>query len=287
MDSIQIKANAKINWLLNITGRTDNGYHLLDMLMQSIELCDDLCFRKTDETRLYINGECDCRLHENLIYKAILALEKYTGRKLSAEVEITKRIPSRAGLGGGSSDCAAALSAINYLYDLRLEKNELERIGLSLGADVPFFFTQGLCEVQGIGECVRRIEGGKNWPLLIRLVGEGLSTPDIYRRYDLSETQRKGDSSAAGAELLKMERFSELSLKTRNDLEDPACEAEPGIKTAEKLFMDHGALFSRMSGSGSAVFAVFSTKSEAQRCRLLIPNSIITYTLAGNMPIMT
>ena len=279
MEKITLSAHAKINWMLNITGLRPDGYHELDMLMQEIALSDTLTLTKSDATELHVNGELVREPEKNLVFKAIKALEEYTGRTLCVRAELTKRIPSRAGLGGGSSDCASALNGINTLFNLRLDKNALAGIGLRLGADVPFFIYGGLCRVSGIGEGVSLKKDIQKLYLVIKLAGEGLSTPEVYRQYDKIKAHKYGISADEAAALLIEGDFMTALCKSVNMLEEPAVLLLPQIEEVKQELADAGAMFVRMTGSGSAVYGVFKSKQEAERACKLIPDSILTETI--------
>ena len=153
------QARAKINLSLDVTGRREDGYHLVRMIMQTLDLCDDLVFEDAEAgdgitliTDSGILNKEQAEGSDNLIIKAAKALEKETGRSFDVIISLTKRIPIAAGLAGGSADAAATLRGFNRLFDLKLSMDELRTIGLKLGADVPFCVEGGLCLCEGIGE---------------------------------------------------------------------------------------------------------------------------------------
>lgn len=145
-----VQANAKINLTLKILGKLPNGYHQIESIMQSIDLADFLYFRKSNKTQL--TGSYVCPDPQNLILKAQKILEKETGRKLPCQIHLQKTIPVSAGLGGGSTNAAATLLALNQLYKLGFSRKELTKLAIKIGADVPFFLYGGTRRVQGIGE---------------------------------------------------------------------------------------------------------------------------------------
>ena len=191
-----LQAPAKINWTLDILGVRPDGYHLLEMLMQSVDLCDTLCLWEADELTLEGNAQSAAGQGEamasqpvrfderNLVFRAAQALLAHTGKRLGARMQLTKRIPSGAGLGGGSADAAAALVGLNALWKLNLSREALLDIGLRLGADVPFLLTGGLARVSGIGERMVSLSPAPEIWLVITQPCAGLSTAEVFAAYD-------------------------------------------------------------------------------------------------------
>ena len=278
MRQLKLKAPAKINWFLRITGLRENGYHELSMLMQTVDLFDELTISEAGSDSLIVDGVCSPEPEKNLIMRALSSLNRYTNKSLHARFELTKRIPARAGLGGGSSDCACALMGLNQLYDLNLTEEELSALALSLGADVPFFLQGGLCRVCGIGEKVQKLKFAPRAHLLIKHVEPGLSTPDVYRRYDEKHLSDPAFDEEAFLSDLKSGRFDKLT--PHNALEAPAMDILSGITDTKQSMYDEGALYALMSGSGSAVYGVFPDEKSALKASERIPSSIFAHTIA-------
>lgn len=278
MERITKNAYAKINWSLFITGRRDNGYHELDMLMQEIDLHDELTLEKADKTELTVNGIASDD-KSNLVIKAADAISRECGKELNVRMALIKHIPSRAGLGGGSADCAQTLLAMNELFDLHIPMKRLSEIAVKLGADVPFFLTGGLCRVRGIGERVERIENVPCYPIVVKHVGEGLSTPEVYRLSDELgyETNENTQSVLNGILTRDMERIKK---KSANALEKAAFTLDGKIPEEIRKLYAEGALYARMSGSGSAVYGVFENNENAGKAAAAIAGSILTFTRA-------
>lgn len=273
---MKIEAHAKINWALRVTGRRPDGYHELDMLMQEIGLSDTMEIDKADSTVLFVNGKPDPEADKNLIIKAVRALEKETGLSLPVEIRMDKRIPSKAGLGGGSSDCAAVLKAINTLYDLGFSRDELANIGVRLGADVPFFIYGGYCRVKGIGEAVCPLFRAPEYSLLIKHVGSGLATPEVFRKTDEVMPKFSEGLDDGLSEGIVNSCFDGAV----NDLEAAAFIMDEEIlKTLAAFQKLPGVLYARMSGSGSAVYAVFGDAASAERAAGGISGAIVTKTM--------
>ena len=278
MEKITKNAYAKINWSLFITGRRENGYHELDMLMQEIELHDELTFEKADKTELTVNGfVSDDR--SNLVLKAADALSRECGKEIGVRISLIKRIPSRAGLGGGSADCAVTLLALNELYDLHIPMKRLNEIAVKLGADVPFFLKGGLCRVRGIGERVDAVSCAPRYPIVLKHVGEGLSTPEVYRLSDELGYETYEDTETVLDGILTHD-LKKVKKSSANALEKAAFALDGDIPVEIRILYEEGALYTRMSGSGSAVYGVFETESAAEKAAAAIPGSILTFTRA-------
>jgi 4-diphosphocytidyl-2-C-methyl-D-erythritol kinase len=275
---LTVKAPAKINWSLSICGDRPDGYHDLDMLMQSIELSDELTFETSRWLTLDVNGQRLPSGDRNLVIRAANALNDTMGRRMGARITLKKHIPARAGLGGGSADCAATLLALNHMWNLHLPLRTLQQIGLSLGADVPFCLQRGLCRAQGVGEILTPREDAPVIPLAMITPGGGLSTPAVFKAWNAGgypmtpvETDALADALLAG----DLARAQELA---HNDLEAPAISLMPEIGELIEKFRSLGARFVRMTGSGSTVFAAFDSDEAAQAAVAQVPGSIFTRT---------
>ena len=275
---IELEAHAKINWALWVTARRPDGYHELDMLMQRIALCDRLKVEEAEETALYVDGEPSAD-QGNLVLRAARALRDETGVGRGAHIFLEKRIPARAGLGGGSADCAAALTALNRLWGLGLSDRSLQAIGLRLGADVPYCLAGGLCRVRGIGEAVQCLPEGPKLHLAMERLGGGLSTADVFRAWDEDPSFPPADAPGALAALLSGD-FDGLRALAHNALTAPAARLMPEIPEKIEALYAEGARYAQMSGSGSTVYGVFARRDEAARAgRILGKNAIVTETM--------
>jgi len=274
------KAHAKINWSLNILALREDGYHELDMLMQSLELHDEIIFESARWLTLSVDGKMLPVGNRNLVIKAANALNDYMGQRNGAKIQLKKRIPTRAGLGGGSADCAVTLLALNQLWNLRLPLETLLKIGRTLGADVPFCMLGGLARVGGIGEQLSSIEGAPSLPLAMVTPGGGLSTPAVFKAWDEGNYPIRSmdlDGLASALVAKDMEAAQALSF---NALEAPAIQLMPEIGEIISAFRGMGARMVRMTGSGSTVFAVFDTDEQAAAAAARIPGAVATRTKA-------
>lgn len=277
---INVKAYAKINWALDILKKRDDGYHELDMLMQTIDLCDELSFENARWITLSVNDRPIANGSKNLVVRAANALNEYMGEKRGANIMLKKHIPIRAGLGGGSVDCAAALLALNELWRLRLPFQTLSRIGASLGADVPYCMCGGLCRVRGLGEKIDRLDGAREVQLLALHVGAGLSTQAVFGEYDsFGDGSLSLDIGEAASAIIAGD-YARADTFCGNALERAAIRLMPGIAKAIEAMRANGARMARMSGSGSTVFGVFDNYDDALRAQSAIKGSILCKTLA-------
>ena len=243
-----IPAPAKLNLFLHITGRRADGYHLLQSVFMLIDWCDTLhCEVRTDGA---ITRE-DLTLPlpaEDLVIRAARSLQRATGTPLGAHIGVEKTIPAQAGMGGGSSDAASCLLALNRLWNLHLPLPQLEQIGLQLGADVPFFLRGQNAWVEGIGESITPLTGAEKLApsqFVVVKPQEGLPTQAIFSAPDL---KRDTDTATIRGFAANAYGFG------HNDLQPVAQRLCPGVTQALKWLGTHH-LQGRMTGSGSAVFA--------------------------------
>ena len=276
---ISMHAHAKINWSLAICGERPDGYHDLDMLMQNIGLCDELSFESARWLTLSVNGQRLPVDSRNLVIRAANALNDVLGTHHGARITLKKNIPSRAGMGGGSADCAATLIALNKLWDLKLPLRTLVKIGLQLGADVPFCLTGGLCRAEGVGEILTPLASPAEIPLVLNTPGGGLSTPAVFKAWNEGGYACAGIDNLALAEALAAGDLLHADSLARNDLEAAAIRLMPEIAGLMQKYRELGAQFVRMSGSGSTVFAAFADMGAAQAAAQAVPGSIVTTTL--------
>jgi len=273
------RAHAKINWSLDVLSGRDDGYHELNMLMQNIELCDELTFQRARWLTLTVNGRALPVGGRNLVVRAANALNEYMGKRHGARITLLKRIPIRAGLGGGSADCAAALVALNRLWELKLPLKKLAEIGKALGADVPYCLSGGFARVSGVGERIERVPGAERFPLLILCAGRGLSTAQVFQEFDRMGAGPLGLDLSALSEAILRRDFEAIHALSGNALEAPAIALNPEVGRAMDALRAAGARAVRMTGSGSAVFGAFRTAAEALAALEALPGAIFTWTM--------
>lgn len=273
------KAYAKINWALDITDTRPDGYHEMDMLMQKIALHDDLTFIPSKRVELWINGTRVLNSEKNLTVRAASALNECLNQNNGVKICLTKRIPVRAGLGGGSADCAVTLATLNRLWKLRLTDEMLLQIGASLGADVPFFLNGVFSRVRGIGDRIELLGGAPVIPLVLYHVHPGLSTQTVFQTWDEIKPGGLGLDIPALREALIKKDLPLMEGIGGNTLETAAIRLLPGIRSAMDRLKALGASTVRMSGSGSCVFGAFDDMASARRAHEAMKDSILTQTI--------
>ncbi|NCB36540.1 MAG: 4-(cytidine 5'-diphospho)-2-C-methyl-D-erythritol kinase, partial [Clostridia bacterium] len=199
---LRLHARAKINWTLDIIGTRQDGYHQMDMLMESVQLADTLIMEESDTLRLSIEGNESLSDTDNLVLRAALALQKAAGCARGAYLSLQKRIPVGAGMGGGSADAAAALIGLTRLWKAGKSLSELQAIGLTLGADVPFLLHGGLARVGGIGEEICPLPKAATATLLVIQPCPALSTREVFHAYETMPSPRHPDTERAQQALL-------------------------------------------------------------------------------------
>lgn len=265
MKTLRIKAAAKLNFSLDILGIRPDGYHEMDMVMQTIDLFDDVELSKAGAISVFSDGSPDGP--ENLAWKAAEAFFRAAKRSGGARIRLTKRIPAQAGMAGGSADAAAVLIGLNALYDARLSPEALRDAGLSVGADVPYCLIGGTARVRGIGEIVEPMPPFLSGYLVVAKPAIGISTAEAFRRFDRAENLRHPDIAAL-LSVMEKGQLDALSLFMENVLEQS--EQNETVETLRQELLKNGALAARMTGSGSAVFGLFSEKEAASRCAVAL-----------------
>jgi 4-diphosphocytidyl-2-C-methyl-D-erythritol kinase len=259
-----LKTPAKINWFLSVLGKREDGYHEILSLMQSISLYDHLTFEHSD--RIAIKTDVDIPVEENLVYRAAVLLKEKLSVNKGAVITLKKDIPVSAGLGGGSSDAACALSGLNRLWELGLKNEELIKFGGMLGSDVPFFFRAPIAVVRGRGEIVTALEAGSRHIIVIVKPALGVSTKWAYSGMSrlLSELTKRNNNIKLFCQALEMQDFESIALMMVNDLELPVIREFQVIGEIKDRLLAMGAEASLMSGSGPSVFGVFKSKGKAE-----------------------
>ena len=268
MDKIQLKALAKINLVLDVLRRREDGYHEVKMIMQTIGLHDDLEIRKTKtpgiqvKTNLYYLPTNE----NNLVYKAAKLLMDEFQIQDGVSIQLKKRIPVAAGMAGGSSDAAAVLWGINQMYGLGLSMQALMERGVRLGADVPYCIQRGTALAEGIGEKLSVLPPMPKCTILIAKPGISVSTKFVYENLhanDLKPEQHPDVDSMI--EAMRQKDLGLLCSRMGNVLETVTIPAYPVINEIKRTMMDNGAIGSMMSGSGPTVFGIFDSPVAAKQ----------------------
>ena len=261
---MRLHAKAKINWSLDITGIRADGYHLMDMLMQPIELYDTVSLLPADTLSLSTSGKPLLKADDrHLALRAARLLKESTGYPGGAAISVMKRIPVGAGLGGGSADAAAVLFGLNKLWGTGLSLPELEKLGLSLGADIPFCLRGGLTRTSGIGEQMENLPCGRLFPLVVVQPCRGLSTREVFEAFRMDDSLSHPDTDAA-VQALAAGDLGLLRRSLRNVLQPVSVRMRPEIGRAVEKLKQCGAEVALMTGSGSAVFGVFRSPMKAR-----------------------
>lgn len=257
-------ARAKINLTLDILGKREDNFHEVEMIMQSLELADVLQLEKiSDGIKFSMNaekifgGENIPADEKNLAYRAILELEKVCGKKFNVAINLQKKIPAAAGLGGGSSDAAAVLRGMNKLFDLKFSDEKLCEIGANIGSDVPFCVIGGTCLAKGRGEILTKLPAMKKFSVVLMKPRGEISTAWAYKTFDeLPAEKIFHPPTAIILELLNIRKYDEALKNFANVLEPVALKKFPEIEVYKQKMLAAGAKFSMMSGSGPTIFSL-------------------------------
>ena len=260
---LRLHARAKINWTLDILGRREDGYHRMDMLMESVELGDELTIALAEDGfTLSITGNDRLATDDNLVLRAARAFQTKIGHVAGAKFTLTKRAPVGAGMGGGSADAAAVLIGLNQLCETNCPLASLMELGLTIGADVPFMLQGGLARVGGIGEVIQPIPVKQPAPLVVLQPCAALSTKEVFAAYDnLAQVDHPQTDLAQTA--LVYRDLAQLSGYAGNVLQQASVTKRPQITESIAALQACGAVFATMTGSGSAVFGAFETDLSA------------------------
>ena len=262
-------APAKINLFLHINSKREDGYHNLQTIFQLLDYYDELKFEITNNGIISrMSGNDDVDPDTDLIIRAAKLLQQASHSILGVNISIVKRIPAGGGLGGGSSDAATTLVALNRLWNAGLNNQELMRLGLTLGADVPIFINAKSAWAEGVGEILSPVNTPKH-TFLVVFINQQTSTQEIFSHKALTMSPMIG----------KISDFSELT-NTRNDCLKAALAQTDEIRLALEQLTECSNLIgkARMSGTGSSVFAEFSTESDAMAALEKMPKKWMSFT---------
>lgn len=266
MDRMTLKARAKVNIGLDITGVLDNGYHLVDMIMQTLQMHDEVTIRKKRERGIEIRSNLRyLPVNENnIVYQAAKMMVDEFQIQDGLRFDIKKEIPVAAGMAGGSADAASALIGINRMYQLSLSTEELCIRGLQLGADVPYCIQGGTMHATGIGEKLERITAMPDCFVVVVKPKASASTKVVYQKFDELEQVKHPNMTQL---LLQMEgmNLNGIADAMGNVLEQVTISMIPEIATIKEVLLKNGALNAMMSGSGPTVFGLYTNRAQADR----------------------
>lgn len=254
---VKLKAYAKLNLSLDVIGKRQDGYHELDMIMQSISLYDIVELRPSSDIHVHMDkGNVDEK--SNTAYAAAKVFLDYTGKD-GVEISIQKHIPSMSGMGGSSADAAAVLIGLNRLYNTQLDKETLMALGKTVGADVPFSLFGGTARAKGIGEKLRRLTPVSTMHYVVVKPKIGISTAEAFKQYRHTHPV-KMDSVEYALQKGDLSLYYQFA---DNTLSMPAVRIAPDILKTVTAMQSAGAEKALMTGSGSSFFSVFKTAQEA------------------------
>jgi len=260
---MKLLAPAKINLYLEVINKREDGYHNIESVMHTVSLCDELEFLQSDTVELVCN-KLVCPPEKNLVYKTAVKLKDKFNVKKGVKIILKKNIPTGAGLGGGSSDAAATILALNKCWNLNMNKTELETFAATIGADVPFFLTGGTAKIEGIGDIVTKINVPHKYYFVLVKPNFGVSTAEAYSKLKIPLTKINKINRITQAlqfAVLEKDLLKELFF---NSFENTVFADYPEIQRIKNVLNDLGAT-SLMSGSGATVFGFVSGRDEAEK----------------------
>lgn len=265
-----IKSNAKINLSLDVLNLREDGYHNIDSIFQEISLHDtiSISINKTSEIKVSTNVSNIPNNEKNIAFKAAkMYLEHVQEQSLGVEIFIDKKIPSEAGLGGGSSNAASVLTTLDKLLNFNVPKDNIFKIASKIGADVPFFLIGGICHITGIGEQITQVENMSKFHILVAKGSNGISTAFAYKKIDALTNRSHHDTAKILNAISKNDIFS-LSKECLNTFE--LVTEDTDVFKIKNIMINNGAIFSLLSGSGSSVFGIFENENHANNCNSIL-----------------
>ncbi len=267
MDASVWPAPAKLNLMLRVTGQRSDGYHLLQTVFQFLDLHDELIFHLQEGNEIQLANPIEgVPENDNLCVRAAKALQQATGCEKGVTIELNKRLPMGGGLGGGSSDAATTLVALNHLWGCRLEEEKLRRIGLHLGADVPIFIHGQAAWAEGVGEDFSPIDPPESFYLVL-VPACHVSTAEIFSQPDLTRSSPR----------IKIRDF--LQGDSRNDCLPVVRRRHPEVAEAMDWLNQYAE--ARLTGTGACVFAAFANEQEARSVYRALPTGVKGFVARG------
>lgn len=262
-----VPAPAKINLFLHIVGRRPDGYHLLQTAFRMLDWGDEITLQRRDDGLILRTSDVPgVPAESDLVVRAARALQAASGSRFGADIGVLKRIPMGGGLGGGSSDAASVLLALNRLWGCGLSRQALQDLGLKLGADVPFFIFGETAFAEGVGEALRPLAVPPAWYVVVA-PPVSVPTAEIFSAKELTRD----------TEILIMQGFA--AHKTRNDMQAVVCVKYPEVAESLEWLSQYGD--ARMSGSGACLFAPFDTEGQARQVAASVPSGWKVWVARG------
>lgn len=260
MDKIFVKARAKVNLTLEILDKREDNYHNLRSVFQKINLYDEIWIYKTNRNDFELESNIQgLKTEDNIIYKAYIKLKEKYSSICGVKVVLNKKIPMEAGLAGGSTDCSSFLIAMNKLFNLKINKNEIEEIGKSLGADVVPCMYNRVVLAEGIGEKITRIDTNFKYYILVVKPDLSCNTGKMYQKLDSIKREEKMSSTKSVINALENNDIELLSSNLYNSFEEVV-----DAKSIKDELINNKALGALLSGSGSSVFGIYKNKEDVK-----------------------
>lgn len=269
MDKIELKAYGKINIGLDVIRKREDGYHDLDMIMQTVGVYDDVIISREDGTQTYeieVSTDADILPNDkgNLAFMAAKILMEAYDIKSKVKIHINKRIPIAGGMAGGSADCAAVLRGVNQLFQLGLTDEQLQEYGVKLGADVPYCIVGGTKRAQGIGEILTDLPTPPKCYVIIAKPDAFVSTKFVYSHIRPAQIENHPDIDGI-IESIKAGDLYGMCEKIANVMEDVTIPEYPIIQKVKDILKSNGAVNALMSGSGPTVFGIYDDEEKAKQ----------------------
>lgn len=272
MEQVKVIAPAKINLSLDITGVDEKGYHLLDMVMQTISVFEKVTLTKQDDITMSSNAKFIPTDSKNTAVKAAIKFFEYTGIKGGVHIHIKKTVPIKAGMAGGSADAAGVIVGLNHMYNAKLSVEQMCEIGLMCGSDIPFMIHGGTKRIQGTGDIILPAPQMPEYPIVVCMPTKGVSTPQAYANYDAMSVKTVVENEKL-LKAMEENNLDDIAKYMANDLEKAAGSEE--TEPIKKLLLELGAAGSMMTGSGAAVFGIFRDEETAEKAAKAIRNKEI------------
>lgn len=270
MNRLTVKASAKINLSLDVTGKLPDGYHTIESVFQTVGIYDIIDIELSGDNNISIEcsvPEIPCN-EKNIAYKAVMLFREMSGLDFGCKIRITKNIPSQAGMGGGSSDGACVFYILNKLLNTNYTFEDMLPYASRLGADVPFFLMGGTAYAEGIGEKLTPLNDCSGKIMLIAKGSAGISTPEAYRNIDMLKNPVHPQTKKL---LLSIKSGNENLYRYYANIFEQAG-INQDVSIIKSIMMNNNALCSVMTGSGSAVFGQFEDMDSALKCRDILRN---------------
>ena len=260
MEQVNVIAPAKLNLSLDITGVDEKGYHLLDMMMQTVSVFERITLTKQDTVTMSSNAKFIPTDDKNIAVKAAAKFFEYTNITGGVHIHIKKTVPIKAGMAGGSADAAGVIVGLNHMYGTKLTMDQMCEIGLMCGSDIPFMLKGGTRRVQGTGDIVLPAPQMPHCHFVICMPSKGVSTPQAYANYDAMGIKTKVETEKL-IKAISDKNLQEIAKYMANDLETAA--GSEDTQPLKAKLLELGAIGSMMTGSGAAVFGIFDDEQKA------------------------